>query len=208
AIQDWRNNELPVIQIEQVQAYDITLHNYAKGRALQIFVSRYTDDLRAQMALQEEIERFILILDSELFTVYMEFRKQELRDVNQRLRTRERQLVEAQEVGHVGSFEWDFVGRRLSLTPYVHTILENPPPQTLDEFLHLVHPDDREKLRSAVESAIQTGEFVCEFRYVGSQIPKVILSRGKVEMESGRLSRMLGTVFDITERSKMYDQLK
>lgn len=207
-VQQWRDDAYTVVDRNQIQAYDITLHNYAKVRALFMFMHRYTPDPQKQAELTDEMQRLAVILNSELFTVFMESRKQELAEVNQQLRNREQQLIEAQEVGLVGSFEWDFNRRQLVITPYVDRILERPAPTTLPEFLQFVHADDRDKLRVAVESAIEHGAFVCEFRYTGSAFPKVVLSRGKVEMTDGRVSRMLGTVMDVTERMRMIDQLR
>lgn len=209
AIEDWRNDELPVIKTSQVSSEDITFHNYAKGRALRMFIPRYTSDPDLRAALVEEIERFTVILDSKLFTAYLEVRNKELSDLNEALRNREQQLVEAQEVGHVGSYEWDFSKRQLNVTPYVQTILEGDPPRTLDAFLRLVHADDREKLRNAVETAVHTGsDFVYEFRYLGPVTEKVLLSRGRVETKEGVPHRMIGTVIDVTERIRLINQLK
>lgn len=207
-ISNWLNNQLPVISREQVHSHDITLVNYCRARALRKYITRYTSDQTLHQDLVEDIERFTLILNTELTASYMELQKQEINNINQALKRREAQLLEAQEIGQVGSFEWDLIGKQSSYTPQVFKIFEMDGPSNVSSFINDVHPDEREKVRRAIEKALVDGTYECEYRYIKNNKEKVIYSRGKVQFAEGKPARMIGTVSDVTERHRIIDRLR
>ena len=208
SISNWVNNQLPVITRDQVHSQDITLVNYVKGKVFRQFISRFTEDLSLRQSLVEEIDRLFVILNSELFAAYIDVQRQEIGDMNEALKKREQQLLEAQEVGQVGSFEWDLIGKQSSFTPQMFRIFEMEGPSNLTSFLDDVHPEDREKVRKALERAFVDGHYECEYRYLKNNREKVIYSRGKVQFVDGRPARMVGTVSDVTERYDIVRKLQ
>src|SRR5688500_16036140 len=100
-IRSWINNQLPVITREQINSHDITLVNHVKGRVFRLFIPRYTEDTVLQKNLIEELERFTVILNTDLFSAFIELQNQEISKINEALIKRERQLLEAQEIGQV-----------------------------------------------------------------------------------------------------------
>ena len=208
SIATWLNNEIPEITKEQIHAHDIALVNYVRSAVLRQFISEYTSDQCVWQHLVDELHRFSVVFDSETFTSYLEVQREEIQKINKELRRREQQLLEAQEIGQVGSFDWDLVGTQTSITPQTHQIFGVGLSGSLTDFLHHVHPDDREKVEHAIQTALITGDYECEYRFVGEQKEKIILARGKVIFGNDRPERMIGTVADVTERHLIIQKLR
>lgn len=115
------------------------------------------------------------------------------------LEKRERQLLEAQALAHIGSYEWNIKENRSVNTPEVYKIFEMDDEQHYEEFMTHVHPDDLQKVQEAISRSFSTGSYDCEYRYVKNGTEKVIWSLGKVEFEKSQPVRIIGTVQDITE---------
>ncbi|MGC1240814.1 MAG: PAS domain-containing protein [Chryseosolibacter sp.] len=207
-INNWRSNQIPQLTREQIHSQDITLVNYVKSRAFRNLIPRFTDDVKLAAEIVEEIDRLTVILNSELFSVFIEVQNQEISNINTVLKKREQQLLEAQKMGRVGSFEWDLQGQQSSYTPQVFEIFEIDGPGELTAFLDDLHPEEREKVRKALDKAFVDGDYECEYRYVKNDREKFILSRGKVVFDEGKPVKMLGTVTDVTERHTIIEKLK
>ncbi len=208
SIDNWLNNQLPLITRDQVLSQDITLVNYVRRKVFRDFIPRYTNDSTLWLKIIEEVDRFAVVFDSEMFSSFMVMQQQKINTINTVLQKREQQLLEAQTVGQIGSFEWDFKGKQSSFTPEMFKIFEMDGPSNLNTFLDDVHPDDRERVRKALEKAFQDGDYECEYRYLKNKKEKIIFSRGKVQFEDGKAARMIGTVNDITERHKIIEKLQ
>lgn len=119
------------------------------------------------------------------------------------------QLLEAQEMAGVGSFEWDMVSNNTQITPHLLKIFDLESSTEYKNFLQRVHPADKQKVEKAIKSAIDTkGIYECEYRYMGHQKEKIVWARGVIITENDKPLKMRGTVMDITERSKILDELK
>lgn len=122
-------------------------------------------------------------------------------------------LAEAQELARIGNWSWDVGTSRVSWSDELYRLfgLEAQSRRFgLEGYLDLVHPDDRERVRSIVERASETGEpFAFDHRAV---LPdgnvRWLHGRGHVSRNAaGDVVRMSGTAQDITER-KQIDQLR
>jgi PAS domain S-box-containing protein len=126
----------------------------------------------------------------------------------QRLRRSEALLDEAQALAHIGSWEWDLVADTVIRSKELCRIFGLSPeafgtsPSTSYE---LVHPDDRKKLRSAVEQATHDRRpWEIEYRIVRHDGVRILLARGQVIAdEGGKPARMVGTAQDVTERREI-----
>src|SRR4029077_7162908 len=83
------------------------------------------------------------------------------------------------------------------------------PPLTSEQWLGLVHPDDRDRVRALLRESVQrTHVWDAEFRVVwpdGSV--HWLLGRGTVFVDdSGRPSRMSGVNLDVTDRKRAEEQ--
>lgn len=140
-------------------------------------------------------------------------------EVNQRRQTeaalqQSRQRLElAQQVGNVGTFEWDVRTGRLKWTDELASLygirLENFA-GTYDAWLRLVHPDDLEPL--VREQAAVMGEdrdFSSEFRIVRPDgAVRWIAARSRLFRDvEGQPDRVIGINMDITDRKEAEQKL-
>lgn len=126
----------------------------------------------------------------------------------EKLRKSESSLTEAQHIAHLGNWELDIETGKLAWSDEVYRIFGFKPQEfeaTYEIFLNSVHPDDRERLISEVNKALEEGKsYNLEHRIIlpdGTE--RVEHEVGKVLFnESGKAETMLGTVLDITEHKK------
>jgi len=123
------------------------------------------------------------------------------------LQKRERELLEAQSIAHIGNYEWNIREQSSTNSEEVFRIFELREEQRYDEFISHVHPDDVQKLRDAMAQSFISGRYECEYRYMNNNKEKVIWSLGRVEFRNDEPYRMVGTVQDITEIKRMERQL-
>jgi PAS domain S-box-containing protein len=124
--------------------------------------------------------------------------EQELREARQR-------LAEAQNVAHIGSWEWDVAKDEVRWSDELHRLYGVPTDARLgyESFLDLVHPDDRPRVETVIRDALakrRSYEFECRIiRPDGEE--RNFFSRGQVQAdESGRALRIVGVAQDITDR--------
>lgn len=130
------------------------------------------------------------------------------------LRKSEAGLRDAQQIAHVGNWEWDLRSRECSWSDEIYRIFGLDPGQfhpTYTTFLSRVHPEDREQVEHAVDAALQHGTpFRLEHRIIlpdGTE--RTVDEQGAVTCdEAGRPVRMLGVVQDITERKQAEEERK
>lgn len=117
-------------------------------------------------------------------------------------------LEKAQKVAHIGNWDWDIPTGDLWWSDEIYRIFGLEPQEfgaTYEAFLNTLHPDDRQKVQSAVGEALEgRKEYDIEHR--------IILPNGQIRHvhEQGHISRqpdgtpihMLGTVHDITARKE------
>jgi signal transduction histidine kinase len=126
-------------------------------------------------------------------------------DLLQQERRARAQLVEAQRIAHIGSWEWDADTGEVVWSDGMYAIYGvdpgqfEPVPSAVQDF---VHPDDRPGLARAIEEALAQGRpFTYEYRLVGDE-PKVVQARGQAVSHGDGGARMIGTVQDISERKR------
>lgn len=126
-------------------------------------------------------------------------------ETEDRLREREADLEHAQRVAHLGSWNWDLTNNRIAWSDELFRIygLEpDQPPRDFASLLLRVHEDDRERLWTTVQRALdEESSFALEHRLVrpdGSV--RDVLASGRVESSGDAPGCMVGTVLDITEQ--------
>ncbi|TVR49126.1 MAG: PAS domain-containing protein [Puniceicoccaceae bacterium] len=113
-------------------------------------------------------------------------------------------LTEAQALVGLGNWEIDVPGSTMTWSPELHRIhgVDTKTEVTAQTALEAIHPEHRALLVSAFERAVRTGEaFDLELRGVHNSGRAMWLRvTGKANIEDGRVTRLLGTTQDITER--------
>ena len=138
----------------------------------------------------------------------------ERRRVEEARRKSEANLAEAQRLAHLGSWEWDLVTGELSWSDEVFRIygLESGAfVPDLERFMDAVHPQDREALNRAIDQALHGGKpYELEHRVLRLRGEiRWVHSRGEVVRDGeGKPFKMLGTVYDVTERKALESRLR
>ena len=118
------------------------------------------------------------------------------------------QLQWAEEIGRTGSWEWLIPENRVTWSDGLYKVFGLLPAEfsaTYEAYLEQVHPDDREYVRQAVNTAfLAGGAFEFESRILGGNSgPRHLYTRGEMLFnELGEPARMIGTAIDITERKR------
>jgi PAS domain S-box-containing protein len=120
-------------------------------------------------------------------------------------------LKEAQEVAHIGSWEWDIPENQVTWSDELYRLWGLEPGSdaiTYERYLESIHPEDRELARRTIEGAYAgSTPFAFDHRVTlpdGRQ--RWIHGSGRVIAdETGVPTRMLGTAQDITERRQIDD---
>lgn len=128
---------------------------------------------------------------------------------------RESQLVEAQRIARMGHWEWTVGTGELTWSDQIFQIFGLDPEQThidYERFLESVHPDDRPHVLAAIDATIDF-----DVRAPYSVDHRITLPDGGVRIvheqaevtfdpDTRRAVRLLGTVQDITERTRVEEE--
>ncbi|MCK5342200.1 MAG: PAS domain-containing protein, partial [Candidatus Heimdallarchaeota archaeon] len=130
------------------------------------------------------------------------------------LKKTEERLNRAQEVGNVGTWDWNQITGELIWSDEIYRILGYSPNEVVPSyelFLERVHPDDTEFLNQSVEEALHEKKlYNLDCRVIAKNgLERIANARGEVIFdESGKPMQMLGTFQDITERKRIEEELR
>ena len=129
------------------------------------------------------------------------------------IRKRDKQLLEAQQIAQMGNWEWDVRSKALTWSEELHRIYglgPNESPESFQDFLAHVHPEDQSAVREKVRRAFSEKEpFSFDHRIILSDgMIRAVHGEGGVVLDSsGEVVRMVGTGQDITERKKAEESI-
>ncbi|RPI37174.1 MAG: PAS domain S-box protein [Nitrospiraceae bacterium] len=142
-------------------------------------------------------------------------------DITERKRTEDalwesrHQLVEAQRIAHLGTWDWDMMSNELTWSEETYRIFgiqQDGFGASYEAFLEVVHPDDQEAVMKAVNEVLADPDktYSIEYRIVMPDgVQRIVHGQGEVTFAAdGSPVRMLGTVLDITERKKTEEALR
>jgi PAS domain S-box-containing protein len=139
----------------------------------------------------------------------LEAESRERARAEEKLRRSEGYLAEAQRLSHTGSWaSRPAMDEIRYFSEECYRILGFDPQAGVpryEAFFQRVHPDDQDKLRTAVETAGRDkAEFELDYRFVrpGGQIRDIHVLGHPVFRPSGDLVEFVGTVMDVTEQKK------
>lgn len=202
-----RHEKTAVIFISAVRLdTDDLLKGYRTGAVDYVSVPVVPEILKAKVQIFVELFRKTRQLDSLNADLEERVRQrtEQLQHSHALLQQSEERLRLASEAARLGTFEYDQNGQQLQWSQNIGEVLHVsvPEQQPFDAFVDLVHPEDREAVRSyfrAANFAETTAEL--EFRINGTRGVAWVLARARAFTTStGGAARVLGTLLDITER--------
>ncbi len=120
-------------------------------------------------------------------------------------------LLAALKASHAGTWRWDIADDIVEWDAAlcdVYGIKPKDAPTNVEQFVALVHPDDRANVWAAINGALENrkdAEF--QFRAVVGDTVRWVYDRcGVVRDEAGEPSYMLGACLDITERRRIEEE--
>jgi len=136
------------------------------------------------------------------------------KQADEALRTRERQLLLAQQIARMGSWEWDLRTGTVTWSDELCRIFGIEPSAVRPSYegsLDLVHVDDRSYVRDIIDRAAADGQpFLFDFRACRPDgAVRILHCRGEVTCDAaGHPVRMFGTDQDVTELRLADEQLR
>jgi len=123
------------------------------------------------------------------------------------LETSEKRLNLAADSANLGMWEWDLEKDEIWVTPTRRAQLGFPVSGriTSEDLISRWHADDRDKVKQALNEAVQNGkDYDTEFRIVlADGSVRWIASRGRVQLnKQGKPARLLGVSMDVTARKE------
>jgi len=122
-------------------------------------------------------------------------------------------IAEAQQIAHIGNWEWDIVGNELYWSDEIYRIFDLLPQEfgaTYEAFLNCVHPDDREFVKKTVNEALNDKKsYNIDHRILLKDTTiRIVHEKAMVVSDNkGRAVQMVGTVQDITERKRAEEEV-
>ncbi|MCL6098145.1 MAG: PAS domain S-box protein [Bacteroidetes bacterium] len=142
-------------------------------------------------------------------------RKKELEYANRKIRENEERLKIAQEVAHIGTWEFNVATKEVYFSDEQYKIFGYKPNQisvSLEFFLNMVHPDDKQIIAQAIENLLdgKRKEFERELRIIKpDETVRILQAIGKVYPdEKGLPFKIIGTVMDITEQRQAEEAIR
>ena len=140
--------------------------------------------------------------------------EREERELAKQLKIERARLVEAQEVGKIGSWEAELPSLNVIWSEQTHRIFETDPSRfhpTRPKFVEFVHTEDRAKVDAAFAGSLDKRS-PCTVEY------RIVMPDGRVKIleerwqtfhdEEGEPVRVAGTCRDITERKLLAEQAR
>jgi len=130
------------------------------------------------------------------------------RNAEEALRASEERLRLAVETGQVGYWEWDAAAGRTTYAgcfSEVTGVSTEGPARTDEEALAVIHPDDRKRVREALNSVLEGRHAVeLEYRVVGDDgVVRHVMSRARgLRDATGKVTRVAGATIGTTERRR------
>jgi integral membrane sensor domain MASE1/anti-sigma regulatory factor (Ser/Thr protein kinase)/PAS domain-containing protein len=180
------------------------------------FAALVTERMQAHQALERaavELDARVRQRTSQLYATNLYLRNEvaEREESERKLRQQEAQLAEAQQVAHIGSWEWMIPPDRLSWSDEMYRIHGHVPqafPAAFEMALAQVNTEDAARIRSNVEEALRRADDhdlpTIEYRISRDDgAERVLLGKAKMCVgPDGEPLRMFGTVQDVTEGRK------
>ena len=135
----------------------------------------------------------------------------EKRQAERELRQREDDLNRAQNVGHIGSWNYNVQKYSVRCSDETYRILglQVGSSLTTESAMGMIHPADHARAKSGWEAALRTGHFDLEHRVLVRGSTRWVQTKADLESDGGgRPLAAVGTIQDITDRKRAEESLR
>jgi len=138
----------------------------------------------------------------------------QMKEAEKKIKESEAELIEAQHIGHIGSWSWDKGTNEIILSDEVFRIFNldpKKPAPTLNEHLSFYTPESSDLITKTINKSIESGEPFqndLELANTGEQKRWVTIRGNVISDLNGNISGLRGTIQDITERKQAEEQLR
>jgi PAS domain S-box-containing protein len=166
------------------------LHN--QKQTLLSLLPLYTTEINKALSITKELDAFFSYLTAEFYRQVFEIQQNKQQELNKAL-----------EIAQIGSYTWDLTSNYISFSPQLLKILGLEGKDiSYEQYMSLVHPDDRKLFHDTIEEAIHNRWAVdVEYRiFRKDNEERIVWGKGEVTYENGKARTMQGTVLDVTEK--------
>jgi two-component system, cell cycle sensor histidine kinase and response regulator CckA len=135
-------------------------------------------------------------------------------EAQQALAANEAKLAEAQQIAHLGSWEWEIATDRVTWSAELYRIYGARPddePGSYGSYLEKIHADDRARVARVIETALtERRPWSVDYRIVqpGAEL-RMVHARGEIVLDDeGRPAIVHGTCQDVTDNRRVEDALR
>jgi two-component system, chemotaxis family, CheB/CheR fusion protein len=203
-MRQWETDTLPNVPKRSVSASDLVLAYACQKFALYKLILLYSTDPYVNMQLVRELEEYYSTAQNMAFQVLLRIQK----ETESELEKKNELLEEAQSIAHLGSWEYDPVSQKVSLSNEMYRIygIEPVGKQVNADLLLGFFPQDRAaEYVEAWEALLSTGKpFRMESTIIRNGGEKRMLQAQAYPVfdKEGRLVSVHGTTQDITDIKK------
>lgn len=216
SLQQWKTNQLPVVDKDAIAVEDITLINYVRKKSMLHFVPDYTKDPYQIIELVKEIDFFIIQSITAATNLYINLFKQRIEEHNQllqKLAQSESLYKQVEEIANMGNWSWSVADNKLEWTDQLYRIYGLEPQCeeiTMERFLSFVHPADREFVKQGVDKLTSEKLPDYTFRIITKDgAEKWLRSKAQIiRNDNGQVNFIIGTEQDVTEKEKLIERLQ
>jgi PAS domain S-box-containing protein len=204
------NDNLDFVRKDEILFNDIILVSQIRRRAFNKFIPLYTHDLNLALELVDKVDKFIISCEMGMLEAFFQYQEERLQKINQQLIQQQEELLQAEEMAEMGSFVWNMKTNKSYNSSGVSKVLQLGDSESFISFIKHVHEDDQEKVKKALDEAINdSGLFQAEYRFISEGETKIIEAKGKIQFdEEGEPEILRGTIMDVTEQRVMVQRLK
>ena len=130
------------------------------------------------------------------------------RQAQETIKNKTAQLVEAQQLAQIGSWEWDVTSDKIEWSDELYRIFELRPQEfepSYESYIGYIHSEDRDYVNSMIQQAFnnhQSFNFIHRISCSDGSV-KYVSATGRVFTNGqGETVRMAGTAQDVTEQQK------
>ena len=128
------------------------------------------------------------------------------KQAEQQAQKRELQLMEAQRIAHLGSWEWNVLNDEITWSDETYRIFGFDPEKTRMNYglyLKMIHPEDRKTVKTAINNGLANPEekFQIQYRILRKDKSiRILEEQGKIITgDDGQPVKIVGTTHDLTE---------